>query len=125
MPLSLYCVGRFLRRALVNIVTLVGSPVCVSGLRTGATGYSFVLLSPFGRVPSNRLCRPPHPLHSHTTTGNGGGGWYTSEHDYPDWFTIVEYCLLGFFGAELGLRAILADHDRSFWQSTVRRRDVW
>eukprot|EP00752_Nemacystus_decipiens_P013364 g11833.t1 len=55
---------------------------------------------------------------------DGGGGWYTSGHDYPDWFTIVEYFLLGFFGVELGLRAILADHDRSFWQSTETLVDV-
>eukprot|EP00903_Cladosiphon_okamuranus_P012012 g11279.t1 len=55
---------------------------------------------------------------------NGGGGWYTSGHDYPAWFAIVEYFLLGFFGVELGLRAILADHDRSFWQSTETVVDV-
>lgn len=50
--------------------------------------------------------------------GTGGGGWYKTGHDYP-WFLIVEVFLMAFFTVELGLRAVMADHDRSFWLSTA------
>lgn len=49
--------------------------------------------------------------------GTGGGGWYKTGHGYPFWFLIVEVFLMAFFTAELGLRAVMADHDRSFWLS--------
>lgn len=49
----------------------------------------------------------------------GGGGWERTGHNYPSWFTKLEDFFLAFFGAELGMRAILADHHRSFWLSTV------
>ncbi|CAB1119674.1 unnamed protein product [Ectocarpus sp. CCAP 1310/34] len=56
--------------------------------------------------------------------GMGGGGWYKTGHGYPFWFLIVEVFLTAFFTVELGLRAVMADHDRSFWLSTARGETV-
>ena len=56
----------------------------------------------------------------HDDDNSSGGGWHKTGHHYPDWFPVAEDALLIFFGLELGLRAVLADQDRSFWTSTVR-----
>lgn len=54
----------------------------------------------------------------------GGSAWTRAVGVYPDWFAPVEDFFLAFFAIDLFMGAVMADHDRGFWMTTVRSSDV-